>query len=208
MQKEAELVWHFNSSGIFSVKSTYYLLKQDQLREKSSRNPSQFVTHSDVVWKSTWKLEVPPKVRNFLWRAANNSLATKVVGSLLNGCAFVGLCLSPIVAGGWSLRQALCFVAVETFPAWLLNQIQSRLHTFFPIHLYCPWDLHAFSLDVISLLEVVPCVSIIFTPRDANKCADWVAKRARSRNFLTLLISWLSCCVKMFFLLTLNIISI
>lgn len=35
MHKEAELVWHFNSSGIFFVKSAYYLLKQDQLREQS-----------------------------------------------------------------------------------------------------------------------------------------------------------------------------
>ena len=29
------------------------------------------------VWKEIWQLKVPPKIKNFLWRACRNTLPTK-----------------------------------------------------------------------------------------------------------------------------------
>lgn len=56
--------WLHDPCGAYSVRSCYkYLTHKDT--NSSSR-----------IWKSLWKLEVPGKVRNFLWRAATNVLST------------------------------------------------------------------------------------------------------------------------------------
>ncbi|KAH9724860.1 putative reverse transcriptase/RNA-dependent DNA polymerase [Citrus sinensis] len=56
--------WLHDPCGVYSVRSCYkYLTHHDT--NSSSR-----------IWKSLWKLEVPGKVRNFLWRAATNVLPT------------------------------------------------------------------------------------------------------------------------------------
>ncbi|KAH9734279.1 putative reverse transcriptase/RNA-dependent DNA polymerase [Citrus sinensis] len=67
-QRNEEDVWYWlaNTSGVYSVKSAYRLLLGEV---------------SDVagnMWRKIWKLEVPAKVRNFVWRAASNVLPTAV----------------------------------------------------------------------------------------------------------------------------------
>ncbi|KAM6542808.1 hypothetical protein CsatB_007255 [Cannabis sativa] len=62
--------WSKESSGLFSVKSAYQLL-QDSKNPRTGSNNSGF-------WHKLWQLKIPPKVRNFLWRAAAGTLPTCV----------------------------------------------------------------------------------------------------------------------------------
>uniref|UniRef100_A0A803QIZ4 Reverse transcriptase domain-containing protein n=1 Tax=Cannabis sativa TaxID=3483 RepID=A0A803QIZ4_CANSA len=60
--------WSNDSKGCFTVKSAYNLL-QDDKHLHSGPNNSGF-------WRKLWQLKIPPKVKNFLWRASNDCLPT------------------------------------------------------------------------------------------------------------------------------------
>ncbi|XP_075654689.1 uncharacterized protein LOC142624833 [Castanea sativa] len=68
------LVWTKNKAKTFSVKTAYRValrLKSAALAEHLS------VRAHGVTWGKIWKLNVPPKVRTFLWRACSNCLPTR-----------------------------------------------------------------------------------------------------------------------------------
>jgi hypothetical protein len=77
-QEQADRVaWHYETNGLFSVKSAYrlaYSLKH-QLRDFTSSSTNTDGDRS--LWNCVWKAEVPPKVRVFGWRLATDTLATK-----------------------------------------------------------------------------------------------------------------------------------
>ena len=62
------IAWHFEHSGIFSVKSSY----------KLALNLSTLATHASssdnknrrCLWQHIWKSDIPPKVKIFAWRLA------------------------------------------------------------------------------------------------------------------------------------------
>lgn len=56
--------WLADPRGVFSVRSCYKLMTYDDNNCSSS------------VWRRLWRLDVPGKVKNLLWRAANNVLPT------------------------------------------------------------------------------------------------------------------------------------
>ena len=73
------LAWHYEKSGIFTVRSAYQLAVHLRDRENntccsSSVNPSG----NRSLWKSIWKLNVPQKIKVFLWRVVNHGLATRL----------------------------------------------------------------------------------------------------------------------------------
>ncbi|KAH9705863.1 putative reverse transcriptase/RNA-dependent DNA polymerase [Citrus sinensis] len=59
-------LWHWlvDPGGVFSVRSCYKLMTYDANNSSLS------------FWRRLWKLDVPSKVKNFLWRAATNVLPT------------------------------------------------------------------------------------------------------------------------------------
>ena len=69
-----ELVWKENKSHSFSVKSAYQVaIKLQEQNRVEHSTAGRDRTH----WRKIWKLNVPPKVRNFIWRACSNILPTK-----------------------------------------------------------------------------------------------------------------------------------
>ncbi|XP_035546588.1 uncharacterized protein LOC118348634 [Juglans regia] len=74
MEVEDRLVWGPSKKGIFSVRSAYHLEmeRKQAIRGENSR-------HEERVkgWDSIWELDVPRKVKLFLWKATNDFLATK-----------------------------------------------------------------------------------------------------------------------------------
>ncbi|KAK3229296.1 hypothetical protein Dsin_001177 [Dipteronia sinensis] len=65
------LMWHYEQSGIFTVKSAYWL--GCGLSNPSS---SSGLNGDESWWKFLWKAEMPAKVRVFIWRACKNWIAT------------------------------------------------------------------------------------------------------------------------------------
>lgn len=65
--------WPFTPTRVYSVKSGYWFLTQTQSMESA-------VDQVEVrnIWRKVWGLFVPNKFRNFLWRAINNSIPSKV----------------------------------------------------------------------------------------------------------------------------------
>ena len=69
------LFWPYVQSGNYLAKFGYFFLKQEV---HMSATPSQQpMDPSTSAWKNIWKLLVPCKVRNFIWRSYQNAIPTK-----------------------------------------------------------------------------------------------------------------------------------
>ena len=78
-------IWHYSSSGLYTVKSCYDMLLS--LNDLPSAGFSE-------AWKRFWKLSLPLKVLDFVWRLCSNCLPLRVKlhkkGVVLDTCC--GLC--------------------------------------------------------------------------------------------------------------------
>jgi hypothetical protein len=74
-QSEDFVAWHFDSKGLFSVKSAYKvhvdMMKRSCISQEGQM--SEGVTVKNEVFKKIWQVQCPPKVHHFLWRLAHNS---------------------------------------------------------------------------------------------------------------------------------------
>ncbi|KAM1736077.1 hypothetical protein ACFX12_014475 [Malus domestica] len=74
------LVWHYATNGIYSVKTGYSmalkLMDDGALGRKGRGNPSESNKLS-LVWNNIWRMQVPHKIRIFIWRCCNNALAVR-----------------------------------------------------------------------------------------------------------------------------------
>ncbi|KAK9999046.1 hypothetical protein SO802_018649 [Lithocarpus litseifolius] len=73
--EEDVLIWPLTADGEYSVRSAYHLLVA---AEECLAPSSSSLAHNHTVWKQIWKMKVPNKIRHFIWRAAKDSLPTKV----------------------------------------------------------------------------------------------------------------------------------
>jgi hypothetical protein len=69
-----KLLWSKTKSGLFMVKSAYQLL--EKLRKEETRGECSNSASYWWLWRYTWKLSIPGKIKHFLWRAFHDSLPT------------------------------------------------------------------------------------------------------------------------------------
>lgn len=84
------LIWHFTSNGLYSVKLAYYVAlsrKRARLCIGEQSNDQE----NRKLWKLVWKLDIPPKVKHFVWRACNNWLPVRL-NLLKRGIGFENTC--------------------------------------------------------------------------------------------------------------------
>jgi hypothetical protein len=69
------VAWHFDSRGVFTVKSAYkvHVELEKQASIKQDGEGSNILPLNQEVFKKLWKVQCPPKVHHFLWRMAHNS---------------------------------------------------------------------------------------------------------------------------------------
>jgi ribonuclease HI len=74
---EAEdfISWIPERHGLFTVRSAYNLALD--LRNTTPPNSSRNTNGDRPLWKTIWNSNVPPKVKNFTWKLATNSLAVQ-----------------------------------------------------------------------------------------------------------------------------------
>lgn len=73
---EDVIAWHYEKTGVFSVRSAYRLAMQLD-RELGHQGSSTAPDGERAVWRKLWRLAVPPKVRVFAWKAIQNGLPTR-----------------------------------------------------------------------------------------------------------------------------------
>lgn len=66
--EDDQLTWWRSRSGCYSVQSAYYTITEELFDSSHLRVPGP--------WMSIWKLQVPRKIKFFLWRAARGCLPT------------------------------------------------------------------------------------------------------------------------------------
>ncbi|XP_042973011.1 uncharacterized protein LOC122304814 [Carya illinoinensis] len=71
---EDKLIWGPSNKGLFSVKSAYFLEKE---RSSRGQGESSRGIEADDQWKHIWSMNLPSKMKLFIWKAGNNLLATK-----------------------------------------------------------------------------------------------------------------------------------
>ncbi|GAA0141552.1 hypothetical protein LIER_02672 [Lithospermum erythrorhizon] len=109
------LVWNHTKSGCYLTCSGYKLactMKNNGDLEGRSVGDGSTVRPSDGLWSQLWRLKIPPRVRNFLWKCLHNILPTKDK-LLRRRVAVDGTC-------------ALCGEAPETLSHLFLSLISCR----------------------------------------------------------------------------------
>ncbi|KAL4384556.1 hypothetical protein GQ457_15G009290 [Hibiscus cannabinus] len=71
-----KLIWPFCKNGEYTVKSGYHFLV-DHLPNVDSPTTSVSSQNDPFLWKSIWTMNVPPKIKHFIWRACRNAIASK-----------------------------------------------------------------------------------------------------------------------------------
>lgn len=66
------LIWMFSKDGNYNVRSGYWV-------GMGSPPGSTLTPQIDEIWKKIWKLQWPPKLKHFFWRACKNSLPVNAV---------------------------------------------------------------------------------------------------------------------------------
>jgi len=64
------LVWKAKRNGLYYVRSSYRIFIQDIVNYNYLQKPG--------YWSGIWKLKVPPKVRNLIWRVCRDCFPTCV----------------------------------------------------------------------------------------------------------------------------------
>jgi hypothetical protein len=73
------VAWHKTKSFTFSVRSAYYIEWEHQFGSKTRRNDGQSSSRINPVWDILWKLNVPRKVKIFLWRSLHGVVPRMVI---------------------------------------------------------------------------------------------------------------------------------
>ena len=68
------LAWPFTPTGDYTVKSGYTFLQQEYQNSQPGQSDLDYLK---LLWKAIWSLQVPSKVKNFVWRMSKYSLPTK-----------------------------------------------------------------------------------------------------------------------------------
>ena len=71
---EDTLYWPHSTSSHYTCRSGYRFLKEELELQAHPQAPS---ICDEKVWKAIWRMQVPMKIRNFIWRACRNVLPTK-----------------------------------------------------------------------------------------------------------------------------------
>ncbi|XP_028054431.1 uncharacterized protein LOC114258640 [Camellia sinensis] len=71
------LVWHYTSSGLFSVRSAGHLQMNLSMRE--TRGSGSEIQNVTWFWKRVWRLRIPSKIKVFAWRCCSNILPVRSV---------------------------------------------------------------------------------------------------------------------------------
>jgi hypothetical protein len=72
------IAWHYEKTGIFTVKSAYMLSLKDEHKTWWEQGSSVRSDGFRSIYKEVWNAKVPQKIRIFAWKLAKEGLASQV----------------------------------------------------------------------------------------------------------------------------------
>lgn len=66
-------IWHYEQHGKCTIKSGY---KMFMIRRQEASISTLHV--GSIWWKKLWKLQIPNKIKHFIWRSFHNCILTSV----------------------------------------------------------------------------------------------------------------------------------
>lgn len=75
---EDRLIWHHDKRGVYEVKSGYHVTRNWINLTSHASSSNGLGGKSGNVWKSIWRVRVPPKVRAFIWRLLKGIVPTRM----------------------------------------------------------------------------------------------------------------------------------
>ncbi|XP_030963604.1 uncharacterized protein LOC115984727 [Quercus lobata] len=131
------LVWLAKRSGQFSVKSGYKCLCDDPY---VSEFDSESTEAHRGLWKGVWRLNVPGKIKHFLWKCCTNALPTKenlLKRTIISESGCVKVRQVWLRTFGWLDHNR---VAEGSFPDLVrLVQIKLKLFPLFAVTAWAVW---------------------------------------------------------------------
>ncbi|CAA7018686.1 unnamed protein product [Microthlaspi erraticum] len=70
-----KLIWSLTKEGIYTSKSGYQLL--ESLKEMQEEHTHTLPPVEKKLWSNLWRINAPPKLKHFLWKALAGALAVK-----------------------------------------------------------------------------------------------------------------------------------
>lgn len=70
------LVWHYNRSGFYSVKSAYYVARHMKKTHRQTHFAGSSAHFHLRNWDFIWKSKITNKIKIFSWRLLRNALPT------------------------------------------------------------------------------------------------------------------------------------
>lgn len=143
-----KLVWPYEKSGNFTVRSGYHKL-HDMRIKPSIQHPHWSHSVNPAIWKLIWSIKAIPKVMHFLWRTCSNLLPT-----------MANLFLKKIV------KSPLCPICNE-YP-------ESVEHMLF----LCPWVLGvwfgiplSYKVNLEEIYTIDDCLLLVSTKLNVNQAS-------------------------------------
>ena len=73
MEECDRLIWPLEEDGCYSVRTGYHTIFRESLKPDLSTATCSTIIDKEL-WKTCWKINTPPKVRTFIWKALKNIL--------------------------------------------------------------------------------------------------------------------------------------
>ncbi|KAK2654924.1 hypothetical protein Ddye_007976 [Dipteronia dyeriana] len=94
---EDTLCWHYTTDDNYSVKSGYKLGNESEYLNRASSSGSGLL---ESWWKTLWHLEIPTKVKVFIWRACRHWIPTRQCLAARHIPDTNGVCSDKVVSSG------------------------------------------------------------------------------------------------------------
>ncbi|CAL8167914.1 unnamed protein product [Prunus armeniaca] len=128
--REDKLIWHYDQSGKYSVMSGYMVACMKKQRENGMEGSS--TQDGTFLWKKLWSLQVPNKIKFFLWRciwgflpSRKNLYHKKILNSPI--CPRCGKKVESVIHAIWACSEVK---AIWSLSPWSANRHEWRITSF------------------------------------------------------------------------------
>ncbi|CAL2254324.1 unnamed protein product [Prunus armeniaca] len=128
--REDKLIWHYDRRGKYSVISGYMVACMKKQRENGMEGSS--TQDGTSLWKKLWNLQVPNKIKFFLWRCIWGFLPSKqnlyhrrILNSPIHPCC--GKKVESVIHAIWACNEVK---AIWSLSPWSANRHEWRITSF------------------------------------------------------------------------------